>query len=274
MSPAATPPRRAGSAAKPPAAKAKALAAKAKDGVASAAPRSGAQQTLSAIALFKKMPQAAREGLEKRCRWRNYAAEEQIIDRENDSQDVFFVVSGVARVVIYSSSGREVSFDDIQVGGVFGELSAIDGRPRSASVIARTDSQIASLPAPVFCEMLEAHPSVAMILMRRLAAMVRGSTDRILDLSTLGAHNRIYAELLRAARESDPQAFAKKQNVATLRPIPVHSDIGARVSTARETVARVLNDLARKNIVTREDDALMIRDVARLTSMVHEFHVA
>ena len=60
-------------------------------------------------------------------------------------------------------------------------------------------------------------------------------------------------------------------NRAVIRPIPVHADLAGRVSTTRETVARVLNDLARKRIVQRESGGLAILDVRRLSAMVEEF---
>ena len=228
-------------------------------------------QTLAGIGLFKMLAPADRQAVERRCRWRTYAEGEQIIDRETDTQDVFFVVSGLTRVVNYSPGGREVSFDEIGEGGVFGELAAIDGRPRSAAVIARTETLTASLSSAAFREVLDASPPVANALLRRLAAVIRESTDRIMDLSTLGAHNRVYAELLRQAHEADPKAFERGANQARIHPMPVHSAIAARVSTARETVARVLGDLTRKGILERETDALRILDVNRLTEMVKEF---
>jgi len=228
-------------------------------------------QSLAGVELFKMLSPSERQAVERRCRWRTYEDGEQIIDRENDTQDVFFVVAGLTRVVNYSPGGREVSFDEIGEGGVFGELAAIDGRPRSAAVIARTETLAASLSAAAFREVLSSSPPVANALLRRLAAVIRESTDRIMDLSTLGAHNRIYAELLREAREADPKAFEQHANQARIRPMPVHSNIAARVSTARETVARVLGDLTRKKIVERESDALRILDVNRLTQMVKEF---
>ena len=57
---------------------------------------------------------------------------------------------------------------------------------------------------------------------------------------------------------------------AEIRPIPVHGDIASRVSTTRETVARVLSDLARKDIVERKKNALLIKDLAQLREMVEE----
>ena len=230
-------------------------------------------QTLAQVGLFATLPPAQRQAIERRCRWRTYKEDEQIIDRETDTQDVFFVVSGKARVVNFSPAGREVSFDEIGPGGCFGELASIDGQPRSAAVIAIRPTLAASLSAATFREVLDSNPTVALALLRRLAEVVRESTDRIMDLSTLGAHNRVYAELLREARDSDPKAFERGTNQASIRPIPVHSDIAARVSTTRETVARVLGELARKGIVERDSDALVLRDVARLAKMVKEFRV-
>lgn len=232
--------------------------------------KSGAQ-SLAGIELLKALAPPERQALERRCRWRSFDEGEQIIDRETQSEDVFFVISGTARVVNYSQGGREVSFDDIGPGGLFGELAALDNRPRSASVVAKTDMAIGSVPATAFRELLLQHPPIAMALLRRLAEVVRESTDRIMDLSTLGAHNRIFAELLRLAHDSDPKAFEQRASQARIRPVPHHVEIASRVSTARETVARVLSDLSKNGVVGRERDALVLLDVGRLTKMVKEF---
>ena len=58
---------------------------------------------------------------------------------------------------------------------------------------------------------------------------------------------------------------------AVVRPVPIHGDIAARVSTTRETVARVLSDLTRKQIVAKEGSSLVIRDIERLRDMVEQF---
>ena len=55
-----------------------------------------------------------------------------------------------------------------------------------------------------------------------------------------------------------------------IEPIPIHSDIASRVSTTRETVTRVLNDLARQGIVQRTREGLVIRDLRRLRRMVED----
>src|SRR5258708_25418484 len=91
-------------------------------------------RSLSGIELLRTLPPEALQGVERRCLWQKWRAGEQIIDRETLSNDVYFIVRGSARVIDYSTSGhREVVFDEIQAGGVFGELAAIHGEPRSVN---------------------------------------------------------------------------------------------------------------------------------------------
>jgi CRP-like cAMP-binding protein len=226
-----------------------------------------AARSLAGIALFAELSEPARKTVEARCRWRTYEAGQTIIDRDSEDSDVYFLVAGRARVVVYSRSGREVGFDEIGPGTCVGELAAIDGEPRSASVVATEAALFAVLGREAFLGALVANPPAQHALLRQLARLVRHATSRIVELSTLGAHNRVYAEILRLAKTNAAGRTA-------IRPIPAHGEIAARVSTTRETVARVFSDLARKKIVVREKGELAVLDPSRLRDMVNEFRQA
>ncbi len=222
-------------------------------------------ETLSNIDLLSELKPADLKKVEEFCGFKHYTAQEQIIDRQSESTDVFFVLSGEIRVVIYSLSGREITLDDLSGGGYFGDLAAIDGEPRSASVMALTDCLVASLAQDSFLSLLENHPPIALKVMKSLTRIVRTATDRIMDLSTLAANNRVHADLLRLARNHMGDG-----NTAEISPIPMHSDIASRASTTRETVARVLNDLARNGVVERQKEVMVVLDVEQLSDMVEE----
>ncbi len=203
--------------------------------------------------------------VESLCRYKRFSAGEQIFDRHGVTKDVFFVSRGKVRIVNYSLSGREITLDDISQGGHFGELAAIDGQPRSASVMALVDSLIVAMKPHDFLTSLEKYPSMARKVMEEMTRIIRNSTERIMDLSTLGANNRVHADILRLA-------YANKtgDNTADIRPIPLHGDIASRVSTTRETVSRVMNELARMKILRRGKESLIINDIRRLQNMVEE----
>ena len=209
------------------------------------------------------MNESALKSLEQRCRWQRFKAQKQIIDHDSDSRDVYFVVEGRVRVVNYSLSGREITFDEIVAGRYFGEFAALDGQPRSANVIALTDTLVASVSPDTFLNLLRDNPDMAVQVMQELAKLIRASTDRIMDLSTLGAHNRVHSELLREAR-----THARDDNTAVISPIPVHSDIASRVSTTRETVARVFGDLTKQGLIKRAKNELLVLDLERLEQLV------
>lgn len=221
--------------------------------------------SLDHIDLFRACTAEERASLARQCSWRHFHPGEQIIDRASESRDVCLIVEGRVRVVNYSLSGREITFDDVNAGGYLGELSAIDGEPRSASIVALAETHVAFMSPRLFQETVTKHPEVAWQVMKRLARIVRASTGRIMDLSTLGANNRVHAELLRLAKSG-----LKPNNTAEITPVPIHSDIASRVSTTRETVARVMSDLARDHIVERHGNSLLIRDFEKLEAMVEE----
>jgi len=178
---------------------------------------------------------------------------------------VYLLVSGRVRITTYSQGGRQVTFRDIPAGEVFGEVAALDEKPRSADVIALDNALLASMAPPVFRRLLADEPLIGGRVMTRLAALVRSLSDRVIDLSTLGVQNRIHAEILRLAR-----AAGVERNRARLEPGPKHADIASQVSTYREQVTRELSALARAGILEKDGAALVVRDVARLEKMVED----
>ncbi len=225
----------------------------------------GSSFRLAEVELLAGLTGEERERLATRCRWRRWGPRQLVLDRGSDTHEICFIVAGAVRVVNYSASGREVSFADIAAGGTVGELAAIDGEPRSASVFSLDHTLIASLGAGPFRQMVATHPEIAFKIMQSLARMVRRADQRIMDLSTLGAHNRVHREILRLACKN-----MREDGVVLIKPAPVHADIAARVSTTRETVARVMGDLTRDKIVDRRAGALAIPDLRRLAKLVED----
>ncbi|MDA1100050.1 MAG: Crp/Fnr family transcriptional regulator [Proteobacteria bacterium] len=217
---------------------------------------------LANIALLDGLGNEHKGRLEKRCRWRRYAAGVQILDKNSVDRDVYFVTEGAVQVVNYSMTGREIALARLTAGGYFGELSAIDGRPRSANVVALEDCLLGSLSPRLFIDQIINHPELAVKVLGRLAGIVRNCDERIMDLSTLGAVERVYRQLLRLAEESpvNPGSWI-------IRSLPTHKAIAAMASTTRETVARSLSQLVSGGIVERKGRILYLRDRDRLEKL-------
>ena len=220
-----------------------------------AAPGAPGPDTLERIELLADLSPAARTEVERACQWRRFANGEQILDRNSDSRDVYFVVEGSVEVVNYSGNGREISYAVVPAGGYFGELSAVDGERRSASVVAQGSCRLAAMPPKSFEALLAREPAVALKVMRRLAGIIRASNERIMDLATLGAIQRVYRELIKMARPDPLNAGGWM-----IYPMPKQHEVARRAATTRETVARVLANLLHGGQLVRRDKTYYLTD--------------
>ncbi|CAH1672591.1 Crp/Fnr family transcriptional regulator [Chelatococcus asaccharovorans] len=202
---------------------------------------------------------------EPRCNWRRFDTDEILVDFEDISTDVYFIVSGEVRVLVRSQSGKEVILGEMRVGELFGELAAIDGVKRSANVTALTRGEVCIMPAVVFREIVFASPIVAERLLKLLAGRVRELNARIMEHTVLDLRHRLYAELLRL---SVPRAGHPGERVVT--PPPFHHVIAARIGCRREQVTREFSALSAEGLVERTRGALVIKQPEVLDARVKE----
>ena len=220
-------------------------------------------RALSQIAPFTGLDDESLEAVAETCRFERYEAKRQIIAYQDDSADVFFIVSGTVRIVIHGVSGKEISYRDLDAGEMFGELAAIDGEQRSASVVAVAETLLVAMPETAFRDSIRRHPPVADAVLQRLTRLVRLYSQRLYEMRTLDVPSRIRAELVRLA-----QASVCDNNTATISPLPTSADIAARVNTRREAVSRELASLTRRGFIKRHQKTLLIRDFAGLNELV------
>ncbi|MDX1431154.1 MAG: Crp/Fnr family transcriptional regulator [Gammaproteobacteria bacterium] len=222
--------------------------------------------TLLGIDIFRMLDAGARGQIARHCSASRYPAHHLVVRHEDASTDVYFVVSGRVRVTIYSRTGKEVSFRDMGAGELFGDLSAIDGRPRTANVVTLEESMLISMRASAFKQVLMDHPPVAMMVMEQLAGLIRALSERVVEFSTLGVKNRIHAELLRLANQSE-----REGDTVRIDDPPTHADLASRVSTHREAVTKELSRLEKAGIIARrKTGGIVVNDIARLRRMVED----
>jgi len=217
---------------------------------------------LDAIPIFDPLAAKAVRALEDACQWCDFLPGEKVVERGQQETDVYFMVSGNAHVLNFSDTGRVVDFATLKSGDFFGELAAIDGQPRSATVVAMAPCRIAMMPAQTFMDMIATHPEIAVAVLTRMARIIRAGDERITDLSLLSAEQRVCLELLRLA---EPNTSVNEK--LEIYPIPTQKLIASTVGVTRETVARIFGRLTDGGVVERKEKTLYIRDRDRLEEM-------
>jgi CRP/FNR family cyclic AMP-dependent transcriptional regulator len=218
-----------------------------------------------AEAFLDRLTQADRGRLASLWTVRAYQAHQLVITHGDESRDVFFLLEGRARATLFAESGREVAYREIGPGDIFGELSGIDGRPRSASIVALERAVVARLSPAPFREFVRDNPSFAWGLLEHLSDRMRAMTDRVYEFSTLVVRKRLIRELLRRA-----EGHGASGGRALLKPAPTHFELASSISTHREAVSREMSALAKRKLIEKRESTLVLLDLAALEAMAEE----
>lgn len=219
------------------------------------------ERSLDRIHLLRDLSSEERRAVAARCRWQRYSGGRLLIEHGSRGSEVLFIVEGRVRVLGPSSYAREVVYAEIGAGGQVGELAAVDGGPRSASVVTVGDCLIAALSTSDFHRLIADHTSVALALLQDFARMLRAADVRIAEISTMGATERVCRELLRNARSS------AQPDLLVINELPTQELLASVTGTTRETVAKIVAQLAHAQIVRRVRRRLEILRPAALRTM-------
>jgi CRP-like cAMP-binding protein len=234
---------------------------------------------LRGVALLQGLEDDVLRDVARACRFQLVRARQTVMSRADTDRDCCLVLSGRLRVVALSPNGREVSFRDAGAGETLGEMAALDGRPRSATVVALQESLLARIGAADLKTLVRDHWPVCERLLLHLARTARSLTERVYELTTLSVPQRLCAELLRLALGAPAGAgtapgAGDRAARPVLRPAPSHGELAHRIGCTREQVAREMGELARRGVVRcarkpgRESDAIVIEDMRRLAERI------
>lgn len=184
-----------------------------------------------------------------------------IFDQEDDSYDLYFLLSGSLLAVFWTTQGREIVFSRFPIGAYFGELAAFDGTPRSLAVVAKTNATVLAMKRQSFLELFNDVPLVRERITQNLVNRIRTLTDRNREMTTLSVEERVGKYLLRLAAEHD-----KLMEGGVIENAPTHSEIAASIGANREMVSRSISKLAKRGVIKSARQKIEILDPETLSN--------
>jgi CRP/FNR family cyclic AMP-dependent transcriptional regulator len=171
------------------------------------------------------------------------------------------VEQGLLKVTMMSRSGTERILAFLGPGAIVGELSIIDGLPRSASVVAVRDAMLSFLSRAAFEAFAAKHPEVYKTLVTLIATRLRETDAVIAAGSFLPLRGRVACTLLELAQDFGQDVGSGR---IVIRQKIGQSDLAAMAGIARENVSRILNDWKRRKLVSRLSGYYCLEDKAKL----------
>lgn len=214
------------------------------------------RQRIAELPSFSEWPSTLRQALDAQGRLMTVLRGRSVIELGSETSDVYIVVSGALRVTQISQSGREVIFRDAKSGDMFGEFSALDHKPRSASIFALEESKVLVVKSDQFLRLIHAEQSHVDWMFGVLIDRLRALTDKVFELSALSVRNRLHCEIIRLAGTG-----VEGEKGIVVEPAPTHNELAARIGAYRETVSREISYLSKKSMLELRRKKLIIMDL-------------
>lgn len=187
---------------------------------------------------------------------------DQIFGQGEASDHIAIITAGIVKISAATASGKEALLGLRGAGELVGELAAIDGSLRSATVLALDRVQVRLVPAATFRHFLLAHPDALMAVLAAVVVRLRESDRHRLEFVDCDVPERVrllLAELVGTHGRPDSDGVTVRIGLALSQ-----QDIAGATGASREAVAKALRELREQGIVTTGRRQIAVRDLARL----------
>jgi CRP-like cAMP-binding protein len=174
--------------------------------------------------------------------------------------NVVILLRGRAKVYSLVERGTEIVLAIRGPGALLGELSAVDGAPRAASVEAleRVEALVVALPA--FTEFLRSHPDAALGMVRMIVARLRDADRKRVEFGTYDTLGRVALRLVELA-----ERFGAKVDGRIRIDLPfTQEELASWIGASREAVAKALRSLRDQGMIETRRKAVSVLDLERL----------
>jgi CRP-like cAMP-binding protein len=215
---------------------------------------------LGRIWIFQGLAEAQRGQLAALARVRLYKARETIVEKGDPARELFVLLRGRAKVLTRGAEGADAALNVMGPGQVFGEVALLDGQPRSATVVALEECEVAVIDQQAFRDFVVGSPAVALDLMGVLARRVRELTTRLEDRAFLDVPARLAKQLLWLAEHHGARTAAGAQIELRLS----QQELGDLIGATRESVNKHLSEWTRGGVLKQGRDRIELLDLDAL----------
>ncbi|TVY11890.1 Crp/Fnr family transcriptional regulator [Paenibacillus cremeus] len=183
-----------------------------------------------------------------------------VLFQEKEPGSVFYLVfSGSVKVYNRAHNGEEKILSLFHAGDSFGELSLIDGKPRSASAQTLEDSVLIALTAQSFLELLRSNFDISLLIMRELCSRLRDTNQHVYDLTFLDDRTRVIKSLITLFNKNG----SRNGHHITLRMKLNYDEVSQLAGVQKPVLMQVIRDFQEKQILSFVGTDIVL-DLAKL----------
>ncbi|MEO0607368.1 MAG: Crp/Fnr family transcriptional regulator [Pseudomonadota bacterium] len=182
---------------------------------------------------------------------------ETIISVDDLDDKVYFILSGSVKITNFSLKGKEIWHGTLDSGRTFGELAAMTGQARSASIVALERTRLAVVTRNELYSLMREDAEIAIWLLEDIASRLTQSTETVQELLSQSLPHRIRREIYRLAKAQNTPSEGGEM---IIEPVPNLTALAKRLNTDREIVSREVSALTKRKVLRKEKTRMVLLD--------------
>lgn len=178
-------------------------------------------------------------------RLRSYEKEEYVFYKDDPGDRVYLIENGIVKIINYSECGKELVFSVLHDGDIFGEMSVLDQKPRSACALAVSKIKVYELEGKTFINHLKQNPALLLDMIRILSERLRDTNTFVEDTVFLNLSSRILNRLLKISEHCG----VNKGNYIEISHNFSQKELAGLVGCTRENLSKELKLLKDAGII-------------------------
>lgn len=186
---------------------------------------------------------------------------ENFIIKHGDSGDaMYLIITGSVKLTLFNEDGRTIVLSLLNEEDFFGELSLLDDKARSCSVIAMSNCELFILTRQLFYKLIREHPEMMFKILKELTKRLRRADDKIGSLALLDVYGRIVQVLYELANDVGRDT----EEGIVIENFPTHEELASIVGTTRESVSRIMPNVKKTGILKYcKDRKVILRKIIK-----------
>lgn len=221
------------------------------------------KELLRRVSLFEGVADTDLDDIVPLLRKRKCVRGQPIVEVDTPGSSLYLVERGQLKVVL-SKGDKEAILSLLKDGDFFGEMSLLDGKERSADVVALRASELYELSRDDFLRYVESHPKALLNILQMLSDRLRKADAIISDLTLLDVYGRVARFFLQLAEEEGEES---EEGILIRKP-PSQQQIAGMLGASRETINRVISEFVRRGIFLKDGRKLVIADEVQLDEQI------
>jgi CRP-like cAMP-binding protein len=214
----------------------------------------------SAGSFLSHLEPVERDALSDHKRKRRFNRSTTLMNAGTLSNSVVVILEGRVKLSFFTDEGHEVVLGIRGPGDLLGELSALDGRPHSATATALEPVEAMIVATPDFHAFLLDHPRVSLMLLRMLTARLRDADEKRIEFAAYDSVGRVARRLVEMA-----DRFGDQQDDGLLITLPLsQEELAGWTGSSREAVSKALQALRARGLIDTKRRAVTILDLPGL----------